>query len=264
MTAPGSRPRYSIVETVLLGDDFADDLRIAVEAGIDTVGLSFLGVRDRNPADCKRLLDEAGLSVSSYMALFDIVDSPDSSEATIELAAALGAPSLLVCSGPIGTRTFGEADRSCRQWLEKMAPVAADSGVKIVFEPLHPMRRQYSYVHTLSHALRIAGGIDNVGIVVDTGHLYWDPDLVDDFQRNVDAVGLVQFDNVDTEALNESRFERKGLVDGDVPVESLLQAFHAAGYTGYYEFEGVTPVPPQERAAFARSSREWFDASFAG
>jgi sugar phosphate isomerase/epimerase len=256
--------RFSICEPILQGKDLREDVAIALEAGVGTIGLSFLSVGDADPADVRSVLDANGMSVSSYMALFDIGRHPAESEMTIERAATMGAERLLVCAGPLGDRTIDEADAGCRTWLEKMAPVCGDAGMQIVFEPLHPVRRQYTYVHTIAHALRIVGDIDNVGLVVDTGHLYWDPDLVEQFRANVDSVGLVQFTNVDSAGIEESKLLRAGLRDGDVPIGDLLLAFDAAGYTGVYEFEGMIPATGEDRAALARDAREWFEALFAG
>ena len=167
---------------------------------------------------------------------------------------------MLAFTGARGDFSPREADARCRAWLERLAPRAVDLDVVLMLEPMFPMMRAYSYVHTLSHAFELVAGLDGATVVVDTGHLWWDPRLVELFADHVDDVGTVQLTNISSEALDARRFTRgRRFAEGEVPLRELVEAFDAAGYQGWYENEVLTEEP-EDRVQFVRESRTWFDA----
>ncbi len=129
-------------------------------------------------------------------------------------------------------------------------------------EPMFPMMRAYSYVHTLSHALELVADLDGAAVVVDTGHLWWDPRLVELFQAHVADIGTVQLTNISSDALDRLRYSRAPFAEGEIPLRELVEAFDAAGYRGWYENEVLTKEP-EDRVQFVRDSRAWFDAIWA-
>ena len=69
--------------------------------------------------------------------------------------------------------------------IAELAPYAEHRGVKLAIEPLHPMFcADRAVVSTLGQALDIADevavrtGSRNVGVCVDTYHVWWDPEVV--------------------------------------------------------------------------------------
>jgi sugar phosphate isomerase/epimerase len=256
--------RLSICQPTLCGTDLAEDVAIAKAAGVDALAMFEGRLAGTHPRDVRASFDRAGITASTYVYFGRAVDHAEDPEALAEgearimEAAALGATGLLVVSGPLRHRTITEADDLCRRWFTTMAPFAAGHGVRLLFEPLHPVRRSFTYVHRLAHALDIINGVENVFAVVDTGHLWWDVDLVGDVRANIGKVGLVQFTNVDTGALMDGRLDRTGL-EGDVPLAELLHSFDDAGYSGYYEFEGAISLTGPARGDYVRSVREWFE-----
>ena len=132
-------------------------------------------------------------------------------------------------------------------WFAAKGPIAADHGVRLMLEPIFPLMRPFSYVHTLKHALRLVGDTEGAGVCVDLGHLWWDPEVLDDFRANVDRVVTVQVTDVESAALADFRYEREQLGRGDVPLQHLVGEIEAAGYRGFYEIEILVRI--RERSA---------------
>jgi sugar phosphate isomerase/epimerase len=226
---------------------------------VDSDELLRLGSRE-----ARRLLDGAGLRASSVLPIGPGVEAGGTEPIDAELeildaAAAIGAPGVLAFTGPKGDLTGREADARCRAWLERLATRAVDLGIVIMLEPMFPVMRQYTYVHTLSHALELVADLDGATVVIDTAHLWWDPRLVELFAEHVDDIGTVQLTNMSATALDARRYERASFADGEIPLRALVEAFDAAGYSGWYENEVLTQEPP-DRVQFVRESRQWFDA----
>jgi sugar phosphate isomerase/epimerase len=253
-----------VCEAVLRGRDLEADIAAAARAGVDGIAVRTSELLRVGARYATRLLDDAGLRASSVMAIGGAVASGatgpiDAELETLDAAAAIGAPGVLVVTGPRDAFTANEADMRCRIWLERLAPRALDLGVVLLLEPMFPMMRAYSYVHTFEHALDITDAIDGAKLVVDTGHLWWEPELVVLFRTYVDRVGTVQLTNIASDAFDQRRYERAQMDVGEIPLRDLVVSFDAAGYRGWYENEVLT-AHPEDRVEFVRRSREWFDA----
>ncbi|MFI5045960.1 MAG: sugar phosphate isomerase/epimerase family protein [Acidimicrobiia bacterium] len=256
--------RFGVVSRVLRGGDLAADAAAAARAGVDGMSVECSEVRRLGVRDARRLLDDAGLEVSSVISLGSAVQCGatgpiDAELAVLDDAAALGATGVLASTGPRVHHTAADADARCRAWLERLTPRAVDLDVVIMLEPMFPMMRAHTYVHTLAHALDIVAGIDGATVVIDTGHLWWDPRLVELFAAHVDDIGIVQLTNMSSDALDRLRYSRAPFADGEIPLRELVEAFDDAGYEGWYENEVLTKEP-QDREQFVRESREWFDS----
>jgi sugar phosphate isomerase/epimerase len=121
--------------------------------------------------------------------------------------------------------------------------------------------RHWSYVHTLEHGRALTDGVAGTALVLDVGHVWWEPNLDDLIREHVDSIGLVQVTNIDRAALEEVRYDRAPLPNGgDVPLAALVATLEAAGYRGWYEDETITRIPRDERLAVLVASREWFES----
>ena len=92
---------------------------------------------------------------------------------------------MLVC-GPAPDGDLGAARRQVLDGIETLAPYAAEHGVRLGIEPLHPMMiGERSVVVTLAQALDLAERFDAaaVGVVVDAYHVWWDPELERQLER---------------------------------------------------------------------------------
>ena len=189
--------------------DLAADAASARRAGVDGVSVDADELLRLGPVEAGRLLADAGVRVSSVMPIGPAIECGDTGSIDAELAilnaaAEIGAPGVLAFTGPRGDFPAREADARCRAWLERLAPRAVDLDLAVMLEPMFPMMRAYTYVHTLSHALELVADLDGAKVVVDTAHLWWDPRLVELFAAHVEDVGTVQLTNVSSRGTRRS------------------------------------------------------------
>ena len=105
----------------------------------------------------------------------------DNRQAVLE-AAGVGTDVLILVVGglPSGSKDLPAARTAVAEAIADLAPFAAEHGVKLAIEPLHPMFcADRAVVSTLGQALDIAEAFpaEQVGVVVDTYHVWWDPQL---------------------------------------------------------------------------------------
>ena len=104
----------------------------------------------------------------------------------IEEAAMLGAPVLVIVSGPANGQTLNDARATVLDGLLEVLPDAEKAGVVLGIEPLHPMyAAERSVVVTLKQANDIVDKLDSpaAGVVVDAFHVWWDPDVMHQIER---------------------------------------------------------------------------------
>jgi sugar phosphate isomerase/epimerase len=210
-----------------------------------------------------RILREAGLRVSSLCrgGFFTAPGADDDNRRAVEQAASLAAPVLvLVCGPPVG-RDLPAARATIAAGIERLLPFAADHGVRLGIEPLHPMMvGERSAIVTLGEALALARSFDGVGVVVDAYHVFWDPRLEEELAG---AHGLVAGYHVsDWLVPTTDLLAGRGLMgDGIIDLPRLRALVEAAGYHGPVEVEVINPalaaVPGDElladiKARFAR------------
>lgn len=216
-------------------------------AGIDWIGLWREPVAEIGIGRAAAMVREAGMSVSSLCrgGFFPWETAEErqhraaDNRAAVDEAVALGTDTLvLVCGGVVG----GELDRSREMVAEgvaELAPYAAERGVRLGIEPLHPMFcADRSVVVTLEQALDIAEDhpVDHVGVVVDTFHLWWDPDV----WEQIDRAGprIVSYQVCDwLDPLPDVLLGRGMPGDGLIDFVRFGEAVRAAGYTGPIEVE---------------------------
>ncbi|MFF8912011.1 sugar phosphate isomerase/epimerase family protein [Streptomyces sp. NPDC015032] len=158
-----------------------------VKAGIDKVGLWRAPVQSYGIESAARLLADSGICVTSLCrgGFFTALDPAeraralDDNRAALDEAAALSTDTLVLVSGglPAGSKDLHGARERIADALGQLAPYAAERGVRLAIEPLHPMfASDRCVVSTLSQALDIAERFpaDQVGVVVDTYHIWWD------------------------------------------------------------------------------------------
>lgn len=218
-----------------------------VEAGLQWIGLWREPVAATGLEETAAIVGEAGLGVSSLCrgGFFPAETeegwnrSLEENRRVIDEAVTLGTDTVvLVCGGIAG----GDLDRSRRQVEEgiaAVAPYAAGRGVRLAIEPLHPMFcADRSVIVTLEQAVDVAErvGEDNVGVVIDTFHLWWDPDVWDQIARAGERIFSYQVcDWLDP--LPDVLLGRGMMGDGVIDFRPFTEAVTAAGYTGPIEVE---------------------------
>ncbi|GGV14547.1 xylose isomerase [Kitasatospora herbaricolor] len=225
-----------------------------VRAGIPGIGLWRDRVAETGAAKAARLVREAGLTVTS-LCRGGFLTAPDAAgraaalednRRAVEEAATLGTGVLvLVCGGlPEGSRDLRGARRAVADALAELAPYAREHGVRLAIEPLHPMFcADRAVVSTLAQALDLAEAVEagtgetGVGVVVDTYHVWWDPQVEEQIARAADRILAFQVCDWTLPLPADALLGRGHVGDGLIDIPRLAAAVAATGYTGFTEVE---------------------------
>ncbi|MFE9816302.1 sugar phosphate isomerase/epimerase family protein [Streptomyces sp. NPDC005773] len=222
------------------------------KAGVDKVGLWRAPVQEYGVEATARLLADSGLSVTSLCrgGFFTALDPAeraralDDNRAALDEAAGLSTDTLVLVSGglPEGSKDLYGARERIADALAELAPYAAERGVRLAIEPLHPMfASDRCVVSTLSQALDIAERFpaDQVGVVVDTYHLWWDDQAPAQIARAGAAGRIHSFQLADwiTPLPAGVLLGRGQLGDGSVDFRAFRTAVEATGFDGPIEVE---------------------------
>jgi sugar phosphate isomerase/epimerase len=202
---------------------------------------------DGNAAKASLLIRDAGLRVSS-LCRGGWFSAPTAEERrnrvadnriAIEEAALLGAPVLVIVSGPANGQTLADARATVLDGLLEVLPDAEKAGVVLGIEPLHPMyAAERSVVVTLKQANEIAARLQSAsaGVVVDAYHVWWDPEIMNEIER---ARGkIVGFHVSDWPVpLPGILMGRAMMGEGVIELRQLRQAVDETGYEGPIEVE---------------------------
>ncbi|QFZ22228.1 sugar phosphate isomerase/epimerase family protein [Saccharothrix syringae] len=209
--------------------------------GVEGVGLWREPVHEHGVERTAALVRQAGLTVSSLCrgGFFTGADQRlDDNRRAIDEAAALGAQCLVLVPGGVQGRDLAGARDRVAGALEVLAPHAADAGVRLALEPMHPVFcADRGVVSTLAQALELAAPHAAVGVVVDALHVWWDPALA----ASVAAAGadILSYQVCDwVTPLPADVLLGRGLPgDGHIDLVGLTSLVRAAGYAGFVEVE---------------------------
>ncbi|MBO3083219.1 sugar phosphate isomerase/epimerase family protein [Cellulomonas fengjieae] len=223
----------------------------AVRAGLPAIGLWRDRVQEAGLAEAAKIVADAGLRVSSlcrggFLTADDDAAARaalDDNRRAIAEAATLGTRELIMVVGglPGGVDLVG-ARRRVADRIGELAPSAAEHGVRLVLEPLHPMFvADRAVISTLGQALDIAEPFpaDVVGVVVDTYHVWWDPDLQHQIARAGVAGRIAGYQVCDwvLPLAADALLSRGHVGDGYIDVPTITGWVAQAGYTGDVEVE---------------------------
>ncbi|WP_104137595.1 MULTISPECIES: sugar phosphate isomerase/epimerase [unclassified Cryobacterium] len=245
-------PRFSLNQATIRYASLAEAVNLSSEAGAESIGLWREPVAKAGLDEAVRLVTDAGLRVSSLCrgGFFTMPEGParraaiDDNRRALAEAAALGAPTLVLVAGglPEGSRDIAGARERVRDALGELAPDARAAGVTLAIEPLHPMyASDRAVISTLGQALDMAEqfGADAVGVVVDTFHVWWDPQLFAQIARAGAGGYIASYQVCDwaTPLPADVLLARQFPGDGVIDFEPITRAVLAAGYRGDIEVE---------------------------
>ena len=226
-------------------------VREAVD-GCARTGIPFIGlwrdkVAETGLRESARMVREAGLHISSLCrgGWFSAATAAerqarlDDNRRALDEAAELGTDVLVLVCGPAADRDIGAARAYVEEAIAQLIPYAAERGVKLGIEPLHPMyAAERSVIVTLAEANRLVHRLDHnhVGVVIDAYHVWWDPDI---YTQIVEAAGrILGFHVSDWLVPTPDLLMGRGMMgDGVIELRRLRYAVEAAGYTGPIEVE---------------------------
>jgi len=234
-----------------------------VRAGLGAIGLWRDRVAEAGLAQAAARVADAGLRVSSlcrggFLTAADDAGAraalADNRSAVVE-AATLGTSVLIMVVGglpaastpggpalPDGDRNLVGARQRVADRIGELVPFALEHGVRLALEPLHPMfAADRAVVSTLKQALDLAAPhpAHAVGVVVDTYHVWWDPELEAQIARAGAQGRLASYQVCDwiLPLAADPLLSRGYMGDGYVDFASIGRWVTAAGYTGDIEVE---------------------------
>ncbi len=224
--------------------DLPDMVAGCVEAGVSQVALWREPVAEYGLERSARLVREAGLSVTTLCrsGFFQLPGWYDDNRRAIDEAVELGTTVLVLVSGglPEGSKDIAGARQHVADAIGQLAPYAAQAGVTLAIEPLHPMyAADRCVISTWDQAMAIAEQhpAGQVGVTVDTYHLWWDDTALDKVARAGERIAIYQLADWIT-PLPAGVLTGRGLPgDGCVDMRAFHQAVDKAGYTGPIEVE---------------------------
>lgn len=254
-----SHPKLSINQATIKYANLADALSATVAGGVDAIGLWREPVNEVGLATAAEMLTDSGLRFTTHCrgGFFTLPDGPARVQAlddnrraieetaTLAAAGAEGSTSILVLVAgglPEGSRDIIGARERVRDAIGELVPDAAAAGVTLAIEPLHPMyATDRCVVSTLGQALDIAADFDPavVGATVDTFHIFWDPQVLDQIARagRERRIATYQVCDWKTPLAADVLLSRHYPGDGVIDFASLTRAVVDAGYTGDIEVE---------------------------
>ena len=121
--------------------------------------------------------------------------------------------------------------------IADLVPYAEEHDVRLVLEPLHPMyAADRAVISTLGQALDLAAPYDAsaVGVVVDTFHVWWDPDLPYQIERAGREGRLASYQVCDFNLpiAADALLSRGMMGDGVIDFATIGRWVADAGYTG--------------------------------
>lgn len=221
-----------------------------VKAGVPAIGVWREPVAEVGLATAVSWLLDAGVRVSSLCrgGFFTAADAAarrvahDENLRALDEAAALAAPTLILVAGglPDGDRDIAGARQRAAAAIAPLVYEAQVRGVRLGIEPMHPMfAADRGVISTLRQALDIAEQfpVDQVGVVVDTFHLWWEPDILEQITRAGSRILCYQISDWITPLPPDALLSRGMIGDGHIDFASLTSAVAATGYRGDVEVE---------------------------
>jgi sugar phosphate isomerase/epimerase len=250
MTTSAALSRLSLNQRTTASWSLPEAIKGCLDAGLGAIGIWREQLAEVGLDEACRLVTASGLRVSSLCrgGFFTTVDPEEAQAAeannheAIKEAAALNAATLVLVPGglPAGDRDLEAArDRAARA-IERLVPYAHEHGVTLGIEPMNPIyAADRGVISTLAQALDIAERFDpgDVGVVVDTFHLWWEPGIADQMQRAAERIVSYQICDWITPLPADTLLARGMMGDGHIDFASFTRSVARAGYRGDIEVE---------------------------
>lgn len=216
-------------------------------AGVPGVGLWRQWLAGRPLAESRRILDDHGLKPVSlvrsgfypYLNATEKQAAYDDNIKALDEAAAVGAPQVVLVCGAKPELSLAENRRHITEGIAALIDHAAKVGVMLAIEPLHPMYADCrSAVNTIGQCNDMIDqlGHEQVGIVADVYHIWWDPQLAQEIRRagkRIIAFHVCDWITPTTDFLTDRGLMGEGCID----IRGIRKLVENTGFDGPIEVE---------------------------
>jgi sugar phosphate isomerase/epimerase len=271
-------PRLSISQITTVGAPFAEDVAAYAAAGVEGIGIWEMKLGDDDGRDLA-LVRDAGLTITHCVPAvpsilpLPLMEGPVDANERIEAIctsvrrfAAFDPVCVLFLTGPGGPHA------TIVDGIRRIAEAGREEGVHVALEPIQREYAEYwTVVSDIGPALELLAEAEanDMGVLVDTWHLWNSPTLVDDLRVAVARIAGVHVADWRDPTRNTSDRAFPGEGVADLP--AILRTLDDAGYSGWYDVEifsdaeedSLWALPADEAARRARQSfdRAWTAAT---
>jgi sugar phosphate isomerase/epimerase len=220
---------------------------VAMVAGLGARGISpdLQQIDATGAAAARRLFADAGLDVATlthrafaFCRPVEMVAARERLARTIDIAAEIGARSVIMTTGGRGDLPWHDA---ARRFAEAVAPCAAqarDAKIDLGIEPTSHLYADASIAHRLTDCVRIAQEA-GISVMIDVFACWFDADIYAAIAEAGPLTALVQ--------VSDYCYGDRGLPcravpgDGAIPLVNMVPAIVNAGFRGYFDLEIIGP-----------------------
>jgi sugar phosphate isomerase/epimerase len=261
MTTQAALSRLSLNQRTTASWSLPEAIKGCIDAGLGAIGIWREQLAEVGLDDACRLVADSSLRVSSLCrgGFFTNPAEAATSEAqnreAIEEAAALNAATLVLVPGglPQDDRDLAGARARAARAIEGLVPYAHELGVTLGIEPMNPIyAADRGVISTLAQALDIAESFEpnDVGVIVDTFHLWWEPGIAEQIERAGQRIISYQISDWITPLPVDTLLARGMMGDGHIDFPAFTRSVARAGYRGDIEVEifnaDLWAAPPAE------------------
>lgn len=213
----------------------------------------------------KKQIDDAGLRPTAHVrggfftgrTLEERAAAQENNRECVREAEALGMPMIVLVCGATPGQTPLENWNQIRDGIAEMAGWAAEAGIKLAIEPLHPIYAgDRSAICTMKAANDLCAqiGAPNLGVALDVYHVWWDLELEKETKRCAENGWLLGYHICDFKPDQEDMLLDRGVMgEGCAPLREIDALVKGTG------FEGMVEVEIFSKKWWARDQGEFLD-----
>lgn len=192
-----------------------------------------------------RQLREAGLDVATmthrsfgYASAEEAATQRDRLSRSLDVAAEIGARSIIMTTGGRGNLTWGDAARRFAEEIAPCAEKARSLGIPLGIEQTSHLYADASITHRLTDGVEVAR-MAGISVIIDIFACWFDSDI----EAAISAAGP----NTTLVQISDYVYGDRGLPcravpgDGAIPFGRLIPAMVEAGIKGYFDLEIIGP-----------------------
>jgi sugar phosphate isomerase/epimerase len=196
-------------------------------------------------AAARRLFGDAGLEIATlthrafaFSGPAEMVAARERLARTIDIAAEIGARSIIMTTGGRGDLPWRDAAQRFAEGVAPCAELAREAGISLGIEPTSHLYADVSIAHRLSDCLQIARTA-GISVMIDLFACWFDADIDAALADGAASAALVQ--------VSDYCYGDRGLPcravpgDGVIPLASMIPAIVTSGFRGYFDLEIIGP-----------------------